>query len=272
MAFAISTVIAGIGAATAVVGLGVNLYEGEKASSANAAAAQDQAQIAALQAQNVGVQKQQLALQTQQQQLQIQTQTSVIQDQAQADAIREQSAELDATRQKRQAIRNGIVARATSLVAATNQGASQPGSTALGQSNASISGQTNTNILGVNQNLGVGEQLYAINKDITSQYLNAQNENSSYVTQSQSLQEQTLNTQASIYALGGQASQSYASAALDTGNAALGTGLLQAGTATVNSYSTINKLTNYFGANSSTSYNNQGSGSVGNPLNLNSLV
>lgn len=259
MAFAISTVIGVAGLATAGFGLYENISGNEKAASANAAAAQNQAQIAALQAGNVDTQKQQLNLQTQQQQLQIQTQTNVIQDQAQADTIRQQAAELDATRQKREAIRNGIVARSQSLVAATNQGGSAPGSTALKQSNASISGQTDTNLLGITQNLGVGNQLYNINKDITSQYLNAQNENSAYVNTSQQLQSKVLDTQKQIYTLGGSASSDYASAALAQGNAAFGTGLLTAGTAIANNYKTIDKLTNYFGSSgSAASGNNYG--------------
>lgn len=255
MAFAVSTVIAAVGAAAAVGGTAYSVYNSEKAAGANAAAAQDQAQIAQLQAGNVSVQKQQLALQTQQQTLQTQTNINVIEDQANADAIRQQAATLDATRQIRQAVRNGIVARSQSLVAATNLGAGQPGSSALSQSNASISGQTNTNITGVNQNLEVGNQLFNINKDITSQYLNAQNSNLSYIQQSQTLQDKSLDTQAQIYSLGGAASSNYASAALATGNSAIGTGLQTLGNAVVTNYSNINKLTNYFGSGGSSASN-----------------
>lgn len=253
MAFAVSTVIGAIGAVAAVGGAAYSVYEGKQAADSQSAAAQDQAQIAGLQAGNVDTEKQALALSTQQQQLQIATQTSVIQDQAQADAIRQQAATLDATRQQRQAVRNGIMARSQALVAATNSGASQPGSTALKQSDASISGQTDTNLLGIAQNLEVGNQLYKINQDITSQYLNAQQENSTYVTQSAALQTQELDTQKQIYSLGGDASTNYASAALSQGNAAIGTGLLQLGSATVSNYSNINKLTNYFGSGTQSS-------------------
>lgn len=255
MAFAVSTVIAAVGATAAVAGTAYNVYESQKAAGSQAAAAQDQAQIAGLQSANVDVEKQQLALQTQQQQLQIATQTSVIQDQASADSIRQQAASLDAVRQQRQAVRNGIVARSQSLVAATNQGASSPGSTALKQSSASITGQTDTNILGINQNLQVGNQLYAINKDITSQYLNAQTQNSVYVNQSAALQGSVLDTQKQIYALGGDASSNYAQAALSQGNAAIGAGISSLGIATANAYPAINRLTNYFGSGSQTASN-----------------
>jgi hypothetical protein len=253
MAFAVSSVVAAVGAVASVGGTALSFYNSEKAASANADAAQQQAKIAALQAGNVDVEKQQLQLQTQQQNLQTKTNTAVIQDQAQADAIRQQAAELDATRQKRQAVRNGIVARANSLTAATNQGASAPGSTALKQSSADITASTDTNILGVNQNLEVGTQLYDINKSITQQYLNAQQQNSSYVNASAQLQSQELDTQKQIYSLGGTASNDYASAALYSGNAAIGQGLASLGNSVVNSYTNINKLTNYFGSKMSTS-------------------
>lgn len=246
MAFAVSTVIAGIGVAVAGAGLVTNIVGQHNAASAQAAAAADQAKIAGLQNENVDVQKQQLALQTSQQQLNIQTQKSVIQDQSQADDIRQQAAVLDSTRQRRAAIRQGIVAQSQSLTTATNQGASAPGSTVGKQSSADISATTDTNLTGISQNLDIGNKLYAINKNITSLYLNAQDQNSSYVNQSQTLQDLVLNTQKQIYSLGGDASSNYASAAISSGNAAIGQGLLSAGTAVAGSYQAINRLTQYF--------------------------
>lgn len=259
MAFAVSTVIAGLGVAVGAAGLGVSLYGQEKAADANSAAANAQAQIAGLQSSNVDVQKQQLALQTQQQQLQIQTNDNVIELQSQADDIRQQAATLDATRQRRAAVRQGIVARSQSLVSAANQGASAPGSSALKQSSNDITAQTDTNILGISQNLEAGTQLYNINKSITSQYLNAQSANSTYVSESEQLQDQVLDTQKQIYSLGGDASSDYATAALAGGTSAIGAGLLSAGTSVANAYPAINRLTNYFGASSSSGSNYTGS-------------
>jgi hypothetical protein len=243
-------------------------YEGQRAAAkANAAAAADQAQVGQLQAQNVDVQKQQLALQTQQQQLQIQTQKSVIAEQSQADALRQQAVELDATRRRREAIRQGIIARAQSLTAATNQGANAPGSTAVTQAANSISGQVNTNVLGVNQNLSLSEKLFDINKNITNLYLGAQDANSSYVAQSQALQNQVLDTQKQIYALGGDASSNYATAAMASGNSALGSGIASLGMAAANAYPTLNRITNYFGGGSANTGANTGGAfsAVGNP-------
>lgn len=257
MAFAISTIIAGLGLAVSVGGAALSYSNSQKAAEANSAAARNQEQIAGLQAGNVDTQQQQLALQTTQQKLQIDTQKGVIEDQQKADAIRQQAAELDATRRRREAIRTGIVARAQSLTAATNQGAGQPGSTAVAQSAADISGQTNVNINGVNQNLDVGRRLYAINQDITSRYLGAQDANKSYVDQSQVLQSKAFETQRSIYSLGGSASGNFAQAALYSGNASMGAGLQSFGLNVANAYPAINRITSYFGAKAGTqSYTN----------------
>lgn len=257
MAFAISTVIAAVGVGVSAFGAYENYSNTKKAADAQAKAAQDQAQIAALQSQNVDVQKQQLQLQTDQQQLQIKTQKEVINQQAAADELRLKAAELDSTRRTRDAVRQGIVANATSLVRATAQGAAQPGSSVTAQAGADIQGQTGTNIAGVQQNLDFGRKLYAINKNISSIYLSAQDANSQFVSQSQGLQNQVLDTQKKIYALGGDASSNYAQAAIAQGNAAFGSALTGVGNLISSNYSTINKLTNYFGSSfSSNSYSN----------------
>jgi len=251
MAFAVSTVIAAVGVGISGYGLYQNVSNSQKAAAANAAAAQKQGEIAGLQAANVDVQKQQLDLQTNQQQLQIQSQKDVINQQQEADTLRLKAAELDATRRTRDSIRQGIVANATSLVRATNQGAGAPGSSVGAQAAGDIQGQTGTNISGVNQNLDFGRKLFAINKNISQIYLNAQDANSQFVAKSKALQDQTLDTQKKIYALGGSISQDYATAATAQGNAAIGQGLQGLGNLVSSNYNTINRLTNYFSSGSS---------------------
>lgn len=246
MAFAASTIISGIGLAVGAFGAYENYSNSQKAAKANAAAAQNQAAIAQLQAGNVDVQKQQLALTTEQQQLQIATNKSVIQQQQAADDIRQQAASLDATRRIRQAIRAGIVASGTSLNVAASSGATQPGSTAVRQARANIQGETGTNVAGISQNLDLGNQIYGINKSISQTYLQAQDQNAGFVKQSQVLQNKVLDTQKQIYQLGGNASSDYANAALYSGNAAAGQGLYTVGMGVASNYDTINKLTNYF--------------------------
>lgn len=253
MAFAVSTVIAAVGVGLSATGIALNISSQHNAASSQAAAAKDQAAIAALQGNNVEVQKQQLNLQTDQQHLQNETQRNVIAQQSQADALRLQASELDATRRRRDAIRQGIVAQSTALTRATNQGASSPGSTVGKQAQADIAGQTDTNIVGISQNLSLGEQLYGINKTISNTYLNASYANDSFVNKSKSLQSDVLDTQKKIYALGGDASSNYASAAISQGNAAIGSGLNSFGNSVASNYPTINRLTNYFTASSGTS-------------------
>lgn len=264
MAFAASTIIAGLGVGLAGVGLFENYTNSQKASGAQASAALKQGQIAGLQASNVDVQKQQLDLTTNQQLLQTQTQRSVIQDQSQADAIRQQAATLDATRRQREAVRSGIVARAQGLATATNEGANEVGSTGFRQAEASITGQANTNIQGVTQNLDLTSKLYSINKDITSQYLSASYKNDEFVGQSKELQGQVLDTQKQIYSLGGSANSDYATAAIAQGNASMGAGLLTLGSSIVNNFDKINSLTNYFTTPKGTSTNNSSTSTPGN--------
>jgi hypothetical protein len=269
MAFAISTIIGVAGLALGAGGLYMNVSNQQKASNAQSAAAQNQAEIGALQAQNVDVQKQQLALQTNQQQLQITTQKDVINQQAAADQLRVQAAELDSKRRTRDAIRQGIVASSTALVRATNQGAASPGSSVMAQASGDIAGQTGTNIAGVIQNLDFGRKLYAINKNISAIYLNAQDANSQFVSQSQGLQNQVLDTQKKIYALGGEASSNYAQAAIAQGNAAIGQGIMSLGGTIANNSGTLGKLTNYFTGSQTPIYS--GASSTSNPTGLGSL-
>jgi hypothetical protein len=246
MAFAVSTIISGIGLGVAALGTGYSIYNSEKASEAQSAAAQNQWQIAQIQAANVDTERQKLALTTKQQELQIDTNKSVIQQQQAADDIRQQAASLDATRRIRQAIRTGIVAAGTGLNAAANSGANEPGSSATRQSRANIAGQSDVNIQGINQNLDFGNRIYNINKNISQTYLNAQDQNKSFVQQSQALQSKTLDAQQQIYQLGGNASLDYASAASYQGQSALGQGLTSFGSFIGNNSGTIGKITDYF--------------------------
>jgi len=251
MAFAVSTVIGAVGVGLAAYGTYSNAQNQKAGAEANAAAAAKQGQINQLQVSNVDNQQGLADIQFEQSQFQNDTQRQVLGYQSQADELRQQASQLDATRRRREAIRQGIVAQSQSLTTATNQGAASPGSTALEQSRADISGQTGVNLLGISQNLEIGQRLFAINKNITSQYLNTLDQNDSFRTRSRDLQTNTFNTQRQIYSLGGSISNDYATAATAQGNAALGAGLTSLGTTVANSYPTINRITNYFGSSSS---------------------
>lgn len=79
---------------------------------------------------------------------------------------------------------------------------------------------------------------------------------------SKALQDQTLDTQKKIYALGGSISQDYATAATAQGNAAIGQGLQGLGNLVSSNYNTINRLTNYFSSGSSSQIPLSGSSSA----------
>lgn len=86
--------------------------------------------------------------------------------QQQQDAQRRQQMELDATRRKREMIRQSIIARSQALAATTAGGANT--SSALPGAYGGVSGRTNVNELGVNQNEQIGENMFSIQGGITA--------------------------------------------------------------------------------------------------------
>ena len=87
--------------------------------------------------------------------------------QMRAEGVRKQAAELDARRRTLEIVRNQQRARSLGLVRATGQNA-QLG-TGLQGGYGQIAGQTGTNLLGVSQNLQLGNQLFDINAQISQQ-------------------------------------------------------------------------------------------------------
>lgn len=90
-----------------------------------------------------------------------------VKDEQQQDKVRQQAMEVQARRQQMEAFRNQQRARALALNNATSEGA-QFGSGLQG-GYGQISGQTNTNLLGISQNLQSGNQMFALNQDISNQ-------------------------------------------------------------------------------------------------------
>lgn len=86
--------------------------------------------------------------------------------QQQAEAARNQAMELDATRKRREMVRQAVVARSQSLAQATGQGAQF--SSSLAGAQAGITGQTNYNMLGVNQNEEIGQDIFKANQNLLS--------------------------------------------------------------------------------------------------------
>lgn len=137
------------GVAVAAVGVGVSGYglfessqDRKRQQAAQQAAAAAQAQQVAIQGQIIGVQQDQ----------NVQRQNAMV---------------LDATRRRREMIRQSIAGRSQALTAATAAGAGGAASSAIPGANAGISGQTGVNVLGVNQNEEIGTNLFNLNTKIS---------------------------------------------------------------------------------------------------------
>jgi hypothetical protein len=96
-------------------------------------------------------------------------------------ALRQQQMNLDAQRRKRDIIRAAQVATANSEAAAAGSGALN--SSGIEGARGTISGQAGTNILGVSQNLEIGNQMFALdNQKALLGYQKSQQEGASSKT------------------------------------------------------------------------------------------
>jgi hypothetical protein len=87
----------------------------------------------------------------------------------QVEAQRRTAMELDARRQQREAVRTAQRALALGSARAANQGANDPGASALGGAAGQILGTLGVNQTGISQNLGIGENIFDINAQISQQ-------------------------------------------------------------------------------------------------------
>lgn len=134
--------MADISAAMSLVGLGMSFFGNKKKSDATAAmagVAQNQAN-ASMEIANLD---------------------------KQVNAQRQQQMVLTANRQQLQVIRNSQLARSMALTSASGQGA-QFGS-GLAGGYGQISGDTNTNLLGIHQNLAIGQNIFGLDNKIDDQ-------------------------------------------------------------------------------------------------------
>lgn len=88
--------------------------------------------------------------------------------QQQIEEQRQKQLNLDATRRKREIIRQSIAARAQALATVAAQNA-QSG-TALPSAYAGISGRSNVNLLGVEQNQEIGNSMFGLNRGLLGAY------------------------------------------------------------------------------------------------------
>ena len=83
-----------------------------------------------------------------------------------AEKIRSRQMSLEAMRAQRQTLREAQIARAAALSNATAQGAG--GGSGIQGGMAQIAGQQNTNILGINQGLSLGQGMFAANRQLAA--------------------------------------------------------------------------------------------------------
>lgn len=91
-------------------------------------------------------------------------QKHVIADQQRAEQIRERAMELDASRRRREMIRQGMIQRAQALATGVAQGANF--GTAIPSAYAQIGGQVAFGLEGVTKNEQLGRELFATNRDL----------------------------------------------------------------------------------------------------------
>lgn len=156
---------------------------------------------------------------------------NILNDELQQENVRRQAMELDAKRNSLQVVRQSQQARAMAIASATSQGAgffgNNQASSGLFGGLGQISGDTNFNLLGINQNLQAGRKMFDINADINQQKIGLAG------TQSQMAQGQ------------GQVS-------MGQGTSAMGSGFMSLGGSMVSAASTFANLSGtYFGGSAS---------------------
>lgn len=128
---------------------------------------------------------------------------NVARDQQLINQQNENQMKLNARRAQMEVFRNNQRARSLALASATNQGAQQ--GSGLQGAYGQIAGASGTNLLGIDQNLKIGEQISQYNQDITNQQL-------------------------AIAKYQGQASTAQGISALSSGATSLGSGIVSYGT------------------------------------------
>lgn len=98
-------------------------------------------------------------------------QAQAIDAQKKSEALRKKAMDLDASRRRRELVRQQVSARAAAETVATNQGA-QFGSVLPG-AYAGIEGRTGVNAQGINQNQEIGAGIFANNATASDAYRNA---------------------------------------------------------------------------------------------------
>lgn len=206
---ALTAIGLGLGAASMGYGL-YNQMEGREQAQQGYALQQQgsmiQAQAAAMQAQiskdqaatsliyagnerNINIAASNASLATAQQSRDINNQ--IVGFERQIEGQRQQAMEIDARRRGLEVIRNQQRARAVALTNATAQGASR--GSGLQGGYGQISGQSNVNAMGIQQNLLIGQNIFGLNNQITDQRLAYSDLQYNYAVQQAALQTEKSN-------------------------------------------------------------------------------
>lgn len=108
---------------------------------------------------------------------------STIQAQQQIEAQKAQAMELDARRQQLETIRNQQRNRALALATGVASGGSVTNNSALQGAYGQASGQTGVNLLGIQQNLQIGRDIYGLNQNISNNQIAMNDLQRSYALQ-----------------------------------------------------------------------------------------
>ena len=237
-----------VSAVVAAIGIGTSIFGGSSSSNAAKQAAQIQQQQAMLQAQQAQIQQQYTAQQkivTQaqygQQVAQIEANRSIIGLQQKQEDVRQSAMNIDAQRQKRQAIRDQLAASSLGIARATGSGASLSDSGVQG-GQAQIGSQGRYNLLGINQTQEQGNSLFGLNSEITGVNLGLQDKTQGFLKTAYNAQQAGFDLQSQMYGLTGQISALNAQLAGVQSNAATGQAFSSLGNSILGNTGTITGL------------------------------
>lgn len=232
----IAAIIGAIGLAASVTGAFMGKSAGEDAAKNAQQQALIQMQINQQKQASVALEQQVANIKYQQDLGNLKSSAYTVQQQQQAEEVRRGMMELDARRRSREAIRDTIIARANSIATGSSKGVNVfgGGDTSISGSQAQIQNRGYSNVLGINQSLYSGRNIFDINKSISDTWLGQNSLSQEYLTQSFGLEQANRGIQSNVFnlnsqqaALGAQAAdigarQAFAQGISNIGNSLLG--------------------------------------------------
>lgn len=203
----IQGIIAAVGLGTSILGN----FLGNSSSKQQAQIAQQQAfiqqQINQQQQASIALQQQAADIKYKQDLGNLKASAETVQQQQQAEETRRNLMELDARRRSREAIRDTIIARANAVAAGSSKGANIFGGNVDSSITGSLSQIQNrgfSNVLGINQALYGGRNIFDINKNISDIWLGQNQASQGYLTQSYGIESANRGIQQTVFNLNSQ--------------------------------------------------------------------